>query len=183
MALTLVPNYPTNYWSRKLLLALNILNWKCITYIWLVMASIWHLISHLTTLVQGLTNPVETPQWWDHFWFAECVVVSLPITLLPPALLLTLPRLPPFALLSLSVLRWLCHGVMDLWLPSCVAAGQGRSLLSPASALCLCQSCQRSPRRTKKKNRVAKKEGGGNDRAGRRWDGQSERWPPDEGNE
>ena len=67
---------------------------------------------------------------------------------------------------SLSALLWVCHGVMDLWLPSCVAAGQGRSLLSPASALCLCQSCQRAPLATKKKNRGAKKEGGGNDGAG-----------------
>lgn len=58
---------------------------------------------------------------------------------------------------SLSVLLWVCHGVMDLWLPSCVAAGQGRSLLSPASALCLCQSCQRSPLGTKKRTEQQRK--------------------------
>lgn len=62
------------------------------------------------------------------------------------------------AFFSLLVLVWVCHGVMDLWLPSCVAAGQGRSLLSPASALCLCQSCQRSSLGTKKGKWKRKKE-------------------------
>lgn len=83
----------------------------------------------------------------------------------------------------LFMLLWECHGVIDFWLSNCVAAGQGRSLLSPTSALCLCQSCQCWLLGTKKKKREAEIEGGENDRAGWWWGGHSERWAPDEGNE
>lgn len=71
-----------------------------------------------------------------------------------PSILLSPLRLEPLSP-SLSCSLSLCcsrhaTGVMDLRLPSSVAAGQGRSLLSPASALCLCQravSTRRSPQR------------------------------------
>lgn len=67
--------------------------------------------------------------------------------------------------------------------PQLCGCRTGAVTLSPASALCLCQSCQRSALGTKKKKRVAQKEGGVDIWAGRGWDGQSERWRPDEGNE
>lgn len=62
--------------------------------------------------------------------------------------------LPP-----LSPVCWLCMvWVMDSWLPSCGAAGQGRSLLSWTSALCLCQACQHSPHCTAERKEDGERE-------------------------